>query len=88
MQTANVDMVCVVRLQRQSMTAFGQNNSWYQVLPQGFGNRVGAIANAKLHLCLLQMATYCLFTEIKGLGNITALGARRRQSQNGQFAGR
>jgi hypothetical protein len=59
--------------------------SRYEILPQGFGHRVGSIARTKFDLRLFQVATYGLVSEPKLLGHVVALAPRGHETQNGKF---
>ena len=59
-----------------------------EILPQGLGHGMGAIAHAKFDLDLLQVAADRLFTDLECLRHFAVSGPRGDQTQDGDFARR
>ena len=59
-----------------------------EILPQGLGHGMGAIAHAKFDLNLLQVAADRLFTDPECLCHFAVLGPSGDQAQDGDFARR
>ena len=59
-----------------------------EILPQGLGHGMGAIAHAKLDLNLLQVTADRLFTDLQCLRHFAVSGPGGDQTQDGDFARR
>ena len=71
-----------------SMHAVTSRTSWYEVLPQGLGHSMGAIACVKFDLDLLQVAADRLFTDPECLCHFAVSGPGGDQTQDRDFARR
>ena len=56
-----------------------------EILPQGLGHGMGAIAHAEFDLDLLEMAANRLFTDPECLGHFAVLGPSGDQAQDGDL---
>ena len=70
------------------MAAIQVSSSRYEVPPQSLGHRVDAIAHAKFHLRIFQMAADRLPTNPECLCHFAGSGSGRGPTQDGNFTGR